>query len=40
MMIVNAAYSGALNEDGSEITGRWQHGGQEILLTFRRAGAE
>ena len=29
-----------LSEDGSEITGRWQQQGQEIPLTFRRAGAE
>jgi len=40
MMIVNAVYDGALSEDGSEITGRWQQQGQEIPLTFRRAGAE
>jgi hypothetical protein len=39
-MLVNAAYDGTLNDDGSEISGRWQQGGQEIPLTFRRAGAE
>ena len=40
MMIVNAVYDGALNEDGSEISGRWQQAGQELPLTFRRAAVE
>ena len=36
---IGAAYDGKLSDDGSEIVGTWQQGGNSIPLTFRRPGA-
>lgn len=39
MKLVSAVYEGRLSEDGKEITGTWQQGGNSLPLVFRRPGA-
>ncbi len=39
MKLVSAVYEGRLSEDGTEISGTWQQGGNSVLLVFRRPGA-
>ena len=36
---IAAVYEGKLNEDGSELVGTWQQGGNSIALSFHRPGA-
>ena len=39
MKLIGAVYEGTLSEDGAEIGGTWQQGGNTIPLVFRRPGA-
>ena len=39
MKLVSAVYEGSLSDDGAEISGTWQQGGNAIPLVFRRPGA-
>src|SRR5213079_1850721 len=39
LKLIGAVYEGKLNDDGSEIAGSWQQGGNSTALVFRRPGA-
>src|SRR5947208_5040550 len=39
MKLIGAVYEGKLSEDGADIGGTWQQGGNTIPLVFRRPGA-
>ena len=36
---IGASYEGKLSEDGNELVGTWQQGGNSIALSFHRPGA-